>query len=53
MDGQRCGFCGGSGVVEIHFATAWDWLKWHLYRRAPLLGLMLGPVRLAPPPGDA
>jgi hypothetical protein len=32
--------------VEIHFATVWDWAKWHLCRRAPLLKLVLGPVRL-------
>lgn len=47
MPQQRCGFCGGSGLVEIHFATVWDWLKWQLCRRAPLLKLVLGPVRLA------
>lgn len=51
LSGQRCGWCGGSGVVEIHFATGWDWLKWQLCRRVPLLKLVLGPVRLTLP-GD-
>jgi hypothetical protein len=36
--------------VEIHFVTVWDWLRWHIYRRAPLLKLVLGPVRAVLPP---
>jgi len=46
LPGQRCGWCGGSGVVEIEFATAWDGIKWHLCRRLPVLALVLGPVRM-------
>ena len=49
LPGQRCGWCAGSGIVEIHFATAWDWAKWHLLRCFPLLGRVLGRIRLAPP----
>ena len=47
LPGQRCGWCGGSGTVEINFATVWDWLKWHLCRRLPVLKLVIGPIRLA------
>jgi hypothetical protein len=53
LSGQRCGWCGGSGIVEIHFATVWDGLKWHLRRRLPILAPWF-PVRIAhlndPPP---
>jgi len=51
LPGQRCGWCGGSGVVEIEFASTWDGIKWHLYRSLPVLtfaGQMLGPVRMMP-----
>jgi hypothetical protein len=48
LPGQRCGWCGGSGVVEIEFASTWDGIKWHLCRRVPLLKLVLGPVRMMP-----
>ena len=51
LPGQRCGWCGGSGVVEIEFATVWDGIKWHLYDRLPwirpVLRLVIGPVYLA------
>jgi hypothetical protein len=51
MPGQRCGFCAGSGRVEIHFATVWDGLKWHLYRALPFLSPAgLGRVRYQAPP---
>lgn len=46
LAGQRCGWCHGTGVVVIEFRSTWDGIKWHLYRAAPFLRAVLGPVRI-------
>jgi hypothetical protein len=45
LPGQRCGWCHGTGVVVLEFATRWDGIKWHLFRLAPALRRVLGPVQ--------